>query len=339
MSRPSIWVVVPSIRPERADEFCAAWGPLLDRHGAILAVVWDGPSPAVQIINMRGGPVRKVTPDWDAYEHHGLVCRGTRAVCNLGFLEAAKHKPDYVLTLDDDVAPLPGTDPIQEHLDALNRRVSTSWMNTAMAEMATYDEAGNQTIWKGNWEDGPLYLRGVPYSVRDEAPVMVSHGVWVGTPDFDGQTQLRLQNEPNGVPYALPYYRGPVPAGVYIPFCGMNVMVRREVLPYFYYAPMGPDSGFPDLHRFDDIWMGARLREKCDRMNWAIYTGASTVLHTRASDPLKNAAAEKLGIEWNEYVYGNKEIDTLWPDGLGRYWNDYGRRADKFADVVSDMLK
>jgi len=344
-----IAIVVPTVRPEQMAAFRDAWAPLIERHNAVLITVWDGDAPRMTMthrVATKGEdlPVgSNLFPD-DFYRHVGsLVCRHTRAVCNLGFLLAARMKNvEYILTLDDDVAPLPGTDPIQDHLDALNMRVSTSWMNTAMPGYTQRIQVGpgplatRQSVPHHN-HDELLYLRGVPYTVREESPVMVSHGVWVGVPDFDGQTQLALSAK-GPLPYELPYYRGPVPAGVYLPFCGMSVMVRREVLPYFYFAPMGPDSGFPELSRFDDIWMGCLLKDVCDDMRWAMYTGASTILHTRASDPHKNVAAERLGIEWNEHVFGVDRGRRLWPRELCGYWDDYHERSERYAKVVTDML-
>ncbi len=316
MSDTRIVVVVPTIRPDNHASFVKAWTPLFEKHGVTLVTVWDGDEPKVQVGGATWRPDQLFSPSssvpvpcsWGNIRD--LFCRRTDACRNLGFVAACLLHPTHVLTLDDDVVPLgTGTfqglgavereraffdrvDPIQSHLDALDRRVPLGWMNTA--------------------HDTDLYLRGVPYGIRDEAPVMLSHGVWVGTPDFDGETQLRLEvgnrtlNTSAGpkvltaVPHSLPYYVGPVPRGVLWSCCGMNVMVRAEALPYLYFAPMGVDSGVPNLHRFADIFMGAFLKRKFDELGWACVTGYSTIHHTRASDAAKNFEQEKLGREWME---------------------------------------
>jgi hypothetical protein len=352
---PKIVCVTPTIRPESMANFRKAWAPLFEKHRVTLITVWDGETPRVEV-EPWGGPITGF-PDYLGNQTpahmRDLFCRYTDACRNLGFVAAAKLGADFILTLDDDVAvpkPEPSHDPIQEHLDALSLRVPLSWMNTAHM--------------------GAPYLRGVPYDVRDEAPVMLSHGVWVGTPDFDGETQLRLEKcgrcngtgdepltemgsdpcqncddcvgtgkNPNGVPKTLPYYVGPVPRGVLFPLCGMNVMVRREALPYFYFAPMGPDSGFPDLHRFADIFMGVQLKKQFDAEGWACYTGASTVLHTRASDAVRNMEQERLGRQWLEWCSKTKGYEPKSHDPLFSYFNSYFGKRCRYADLIRGLME
>jgi reversibly glycosylated polypeptide/UDP-arabinopyranose mutase len=192
------------------------------------------------------------------------------------------------------------------------------------------------------------YLRGVPYNIREEAPVMLSHGVWIGTPDFDGETQLRLEKE-GGIPKALPYYVGPIPKGVLAPICGMNVMIRKEALPYFYFAPMGPDSGVEGLNRFADIWMGIFLKREFDKLGWACYTGGSVIHHTRASDARKNREQEKLGREWNEiiglpssvkeddFVKAYNSVDYKSHGLMREYLISYESKRARYADLIRSI--
>lgn len=275
MSQPKIVCVVPTVRPERHAEFVKAWTPLFEKHAVTLVTIWDGdepevetthfgkPTPPVYIKRFRpfASPSPFPTTTQKYLDNRDLFCRRTDACRNLGFVVAAALHPTHVLTLDDDVHPVAKygstyqetNDPIRSHLDTLSKRVPLGWMNTA--------------------HESSEYLRGHPYWNRGEAPVMLSHGVWVGTPDFDGETQLRLEACPscdgrgelvppacswdeddrscsrcNGtgkqpLPHSLPYYVGSIPRGVKFPLCGMNVMVRAEALPYLYFAPMGPDCG------------------------------------------------------------------------------------------------
>lgn len=339
--------VVPSIRETQMAEFRKAWAPLFEKHKVTLITVWDGDDPEVEYRRPDGKAV-----DWADVTHtnvvyRDLLCRRTDAIRNLGFVEATRIlNPDYILTLDDDVHPPAGSDPIQEHLDVLQRRVPISWMNTAHEDVirVIYDEPKNNYITERG-KPGP-YLRGFPYGIRDEAPVKVSHGVWVSVPDFDGKTQLELTNNgqnPERLPYSLPYFRGPVPRGCYFPFCGMNVMIHRDALPYLYFAPMGPDSGVKGLNRFGDIWLGVILKRQMDSNDWAIYTGASTVIHTRASDPFKNVEQERLGIEWNEWAWKTPrcgETDRSKADSylaFSSYWSSYLAKAARFRDLIRKL--
>lgn len=337
--KPKIVCVVPSIRPEQMAKFRVAWAPRFERHGVTLVTVWDGDNPEVVIPGEGTFTIEQLPVNWSVDANRNLFCRHTDAVRNIGFVAAAKLGADFVLTLDDDCLPfceienkyhpdypnstMRWSDPIQSHLDALTLRVPLSWMNTA--------------------HQGAEYLRGVPYGVRDEAPVMLSHGVWVGTPDLDGQSQLRLERT-TGVPNTLPYYVGPIPRGVLFPLSGMSVMVRREALPYFYFAPMGPDSGHSDLHRFADIFMGVYLKREFDRLGWACYTGASTVLHTRASDAVTNFEREKLGREWIETFTGSSsgfkgdlthsQID---PHEYQSYFRSYADKRERYAALIRSI--
>lgn len=335
--------VVPTIRPESMEKFRTAWTPLFEKHSVTLITVWDGERPHFTVKE----PGREEYPTGMNLEGiKDLFCRFTDACRNLGFVLASNFDYDYLLTLDDDVTPLDGdvcfdnwdNDPIQSHLDVLNKRVPLSWMNTAHMDSD--------------------YLRGVPYGVRDEAPVMLSHGVWGGTPDYDGETQLRLEKD-GGVPYSLPYYVGPIPKGVLFPLCGMNVMVRREALPYFYFAPMGKDTGIlsyrdvdqtsggthtfeiPLLNRFADIWMGIFLKREFDKLGWACYTGTSVIHHTRASDAKKNMEQEKLGREWGERLYHmNASGNPLMyadDEKFQSYFHSYADKRQRYADLIRSI--
>lgn len=380
---PKIVVVIPTVRPEQYKSFLGAWEQLFKKHEVTLVTVWDGEVPGVQVYDYSSESYPTLDYQQTLYAtHKNLIYRYTDACRNLGFIVAAHLNPDYVLTLDDDVSPglstlpietsrdfinvqaildLSDYDPIQAHLDVLQKRVSLGWMSTA--------------------HDTDLVPRGVPYNIRDEAPVMLSHGVWVGTPDFDGETQLILESlhdgyKPVGIPYSLPYYVGPIPRGVLFPLCGMNVMVRKEALPYLYFAPMGVDTKILDvpecgecgckdikeidysspnkkicpncdnssshtlrrplLNRFADIWMGISLKREFDRLGWACYTGGSTILHTRASDAKKNYEQEKLGREWNEWL-GTNNPDTVTRQYLD-YMFTYAQKREQFATLINNIF-
>lgn len=315
MTAPKIACVVPTCRPERINEFRRSWDDLFKRHNIRLIVVYDGEHPVVANINpaykdpVAIVPVSALVPD----ELRDCFCRFTDSVRNYGFVYAAKSLEfDYVLTLDDDVAPPPAKDPIAEHLSVMHKKCSTSWLNTA----------------QGVTPDDIPYVRGFPYSVRKEATVHLSHGVWIGVPDFDARTQLAYGDS---IPKFLNFYRGPVPDLVNMPICGMNVMCSREALPLLYYAPMGDDSGFRNFHRFGDIFMGVNvLREFGDR-NWAVWTGTSVVEHTRASDAHKNLVQEAAGLEAHDRwaVVGDAAHD---------YFLAYREKRLRYQDYLESCL-
>jgi len=286
-----IAVVVPSHKQELTDSFLKAWQPLFDKHNVEFILVDDsGDKPFIVSDSVKetestlGG--KTWTDNLDLISNH---CAGVR---QLGFQYIAQNLPNvkYVITLDTDVSPI--GDPIQDHIDALNMRVPISWISTASD-----------------------YMRGFPYGVRTEAPVMMSHGVWEGNYDWDAPSQL-LKSEKK-----VDFYKGPLPKGIFAPICGMNLGFRREALPYVYFAPVGQYKG---AERFDDIWMGLEVIKDFAKLNWAIVTGYAKVQHLRASNVFTSLEKEAVGIRKNE-EYWIGEYDDWYNDFLQKRtrWQQY----------------
>lgn len=267
----SIAVVVPTCRAEQIEKFKDAWADQFDRHDVDVLIVRD---------DTPEGVIQGIAGDRLADEalvlggHKGIVARQSPACRCLGFAYIARYLPnvEYIVTLDDDVAP--SGDTIGDHVAALNMRGPVSWLSTVTS--------------------GP-HMRGFPYGVRGEAPVMVSHGVWEDIPDLDAPTQLVLGDRPE-----VEFYRGIVPRGVYFPVCGMNIAFRREVLPYALWCPARWLKG---AERFDDIWMGIYLLRALWSRRWALATGYASCVHTRLSNTFKNLQQEAVGIGVNEALW------------------------------------
>ena len=262
-----IAIVVPTIRD--MTPFEDAWGHLIFNRDIRLVVVKDGPNPTVE-----GKSLKEVMGGYS-----DLIFNKNDGVRNLGFAYVAKYLPyiEYIITLDDDVTPL--GDPIEDHINALNMRVPTGWMST-----------------------GGEYFRGFPYGVREEAEVVLSHGIWCGIKDWDAPTQLVRGNP------SAEFNVGPIPRGINYPMCGMNVAFKRKMLPHMYWAPMGPKVG---VDRFADIWCGIESKKVIDEKGWAVVTGYSAVNHKRASDVFVNLEKEAKGIRLNEN-YGEDEYFKLY---------------------------
>ncbi len=273
-----IAVVVPTIRPEQLELFKEAWEEQFNQYDIDLYIVTDGEYPTVN-----GWSIKQVMG-----EYSDLIYNKTDAVRNLGFALAYKNGAEIIITLDDDTRPFGDT--IGDHLRALNARYPVSWLNTT-------DE---------------VYMRGFPYSVRSEAPCVLSHGMWQGVADFDASTQLVM-----GTP-ALTNRRMPVPKGILFPMCIMNVAFKRCMVPYMYQAPMGHRVG---LDRFADIWGGIEAKRAIDEQGWAAVTGYATVRHERASDPFANLVKEAKGVGMNE-KYGEDEYFLLFNNNIKR-WQKY----------------
>lgn len=283
--------VIPSIRPEKLKVFKKAWSELFNKHNVRLIVVWDGENPILE----DGKDKLSVK---DIMLHEGdLIYNKNDGVRNLGFAYVAKYLPEIeiIITLDDDV--LPYRDTIQDHVDALNKRVSTKWISTASE-----------------------YTRGFPYGVRNESEVVLSHGVWEGVKDWDAPTQL-IKGNPD-----VTFYKGVIPQGILYPMCIMNVAFKRKMLPFMYQAPMGHRIG---LDRFADIWCGIESKKEIDKRVWAVVSGYATVRHERASDVFTNLIKEGKGLQINEN-YGQDNYFKLYKKQRER-WINFIKRYETVA--------
>lgn len=278
-----IAVVVPTVREEQYKKFLVYWADQFTKYDVHLIKVVDGENPHIEYNGKKRDGKGYMGEYWD------LIYNRTDAVRNLGFAFAYKEiEADVIFSFDDDVAP--SGDTIGDHLAILGKEVSTSWLNTAHEQ----------------------YVRGVPYGVRDESTVVVSHGVWRGVPDLDAPTQLV-----EGV-RELTFPRVIVPKGVLFPMCAMNFAFLRDATPLIYQAPMGYKVG---LDRFADIWGGIEMKKSLDEYGFAVATGYAYVHHTRASNVFTNLQKEAKGIEMNEN-YGADAYFKLFHKKRAR-WQDF----------------
>lgn len=287
----NVAVVVPTIRPEGYQSFRERWAEQFAKHDIIEVTVWDGEHP---VITVDGLPTEREVVGGELVAN---LCAGVR---NLGFLYVAQHLPDieYIITLDDDMTP--NGDTIGDHIATLQKRLPISWFS----------------------HSGEAYMRGFPYGIRQEAPVMLSHGVWEKNPDWDAPTQL-LNNNANHTEY----YKGAIPKGSYFNFCGMNVGFRREALPYVYYAPV---SDFKGAERFDDIYAGIPMKEDFDRLGWAVATGYAVCVHERASNVFINLEKEAVGIRYNE-TYWKGEVEHEW-------FNQFHKKRSEWFKIMKKYV-
>lgn len=290
----NIAVVLPSVRiQESLPAFIEAWQPLFDKHDVEFILIDDtGDTPQV----IHNGDKKELQSD--------LVSNKCAGVRQLGFLYIAKHLPDveYIFTTDDDCFPI--GDPIQDHIDQLNRKVPISWLSTSTN----------------------AWMRGFPYGVREEAQVKFSHGIWRGVPDYDAPTQLLTPKE-----FQPTYYKGVIPKGIYAPICGMNCCFRRSALKYVYFAPVGTFRG---AERFDDILFGILLIKKFAELNWAIVTGYAEVQHLRASNVFASLEKEAVGLKHNEEFWKN-------PDGYDGhpFFNEFREKTKMWYDMIVELEK
>ena len=266
----NIAVCVPTHRAKLyAETFIPAWKPLFDKHNVTLLTTLDADKAKDIVLDGYGTAKEIMGKDVD------LIYPRNAGHKLLAFYYIVRYLPDieYIICLDDDVIPIGDT--IQDHINALNMRKPISWMAIAN-----------------------IYTRGVPYGIREEAEVVLSHGVWDGVPDIDAPTQLILGDKPH-----VDYRQMAIPKGVLYPMSEMNIAFKRKLIPHMYFAPT--DMG---VYGADDIWAGIESKRVIDQMDWAVVTGYSRVYHERASNKFDILIKQGKFIKFNE-EYWKKEPD------------------------------
>lgn len=298
-------IIVPTCRPQQIESFLLSWSSLARKHSAEIYVVHDEMSGLFRVVrHFDNGATEK--RHLDAC-FKPLIFTQTDSVRNAGFVAAIEDGAEVIITLDDDVVPPLGGDPIMQHLLALQKRVPISWFQPT---------------------DNPM--RGMPYGVRSEAQVRVSHGIWTVDPDFDSVTRISGRHWPEKFPY-----RGPIPKGCLTPLSGMNLAFHRSVAPLVYFAPMGPRTPF---NRFGDIWMGVHLKRALDERNEAIYHGASSVEHHR-SDDFEALEQEAAGIKAHNDLHNPDQAFALEKAAIhSKYWGMYQAQRSKWEKLMKALI-
>lgn len=280
-----IAIIVPTNRPQNIKNFYESWKDSIKKYGCEFILVKDGPNPQV-IINPLSVNPKIYTCREIMGEYEDVIFNFSDSVRNLGFAYVAKYMPNvtHLISIDDDCFVL--NDSIGDHLNILGKEVPTQWMSTTL---------GHQS-----------YMRGFPYNIRNEAKVVVSHGVWVGSYDWDAITEIQQKEK-----LEVEFYRGIIPNKVFFPFSGMNIGFLRSELPSMYYAPMG-ERAF-NIHRFGDIFLGISLVQEYDNAK-AIASGYSKVIHKKASNIQENLKKEKKGMEINEDIWKDSSLSTKYTE-------------------------
>lgn len=269
-------VVIPTIRPEKLAEFLVAWNDLFVKHEVHLVIIHDHPElpstiplfpdDSFTVTQMS----RKDVPDFVPVQ--------TDMIRSWGFFYAWKVvKPEYVLTLDDDVKP----------------------MGDVFAEYERVFEEGaplSNYLSVGALTSSNLEMRGFPYRDRVKREVAVQYGGWDGVLDYDAATQLaRPMSDQTFKQIVLP-----VPKGVPATCCIMNAAWRVEYTPIMWQLPM-LDRRF---NRVGDIWSGLFIKRVLDCIGSVmVINGSAKVQHDRASDPYVSLQREAPSVYLNDYLW------------------------------------
>ncbi len=322
-SPQEVVIVVPTIRENSIKDFLTAW----DREfqGATLVIVEDNPE---RTFDIGGRNVRHYCHqdiERDLGKDAWIIPRKTDCVRSYGYFKAWQSKPDMMVTLDDDCYPDDG------HTDFLR----THW--------ARLNEPGRSEAWVSTLEG--ILPRGVPYFNRErdeKRPCVLNHGLWNNVPDFDAPTQLLHERNPR----SFTWRDKTIPFGSYFPMCGMNVALRPEAVPAFYFLLMG--RGY-DFDRFGDIWAGVIIKKIADHLGYCVNSGRPAIKHLRASNVWANLRKEAPGLEVNETLWSTVDRIRLTgatfrdcyreiANGLeipGAYWDNLRKAMLTWTDLFT----
>ncbi len=281
-------LVIPSNREACLKEFLAAWegGGGWDR----VIVIEDAPKRSFDFPRDES----LINYAWDDIEglcgkDAWIFSKRDSAIRCFGLWKAWQMGAEYVLTLDDDCFPIENNDLFfTDHIYGMNS--IPKWVDSAL-----------------------MRTRGIPYRNLGELDsVKANIGLWTKHPDFDAVQSL--MNNDCQIPMMGQRI---IPQGQYFPVCGMNLCIKREAIPLFYFPLMGQGQPYS---RFDDIWAGIIAKKVMDHLGWQMSVGEPFVEHRKASDPFVNLVKEAPGIGANEKFWEVIDRITL-PDSGSGYKN------------------
>ncbi|KAL5543871.1 hypothetical protein UlMin_007655 [Ulmus minor] len=178
-----------------------------------------------------------------------------------GFLVSNKK---YIFTIDDDCF-----DPSGKEINALSQPIENLLKPSTPFFFNTL------------YVDGADFVRGYQFSLREEVPTAISHGLWLNIPDYDAPT------------YSYRYVDAvmTIPKGSIFPMCGMNLAFDRELIA---------------LPCILDLWGMANLLADMmtcglagviyDHLALGVKTGLAYIWHNKASNPFVNLKKEYKGM-------------------------------------------
>lgn len=225
-----------------------------------------------------------------------LVPRNSDNRRNVGYLLAAESGVDFLISIDDDNYCPANEDYFAEHA-------------VVCAEPRRYDVIESNSGWYNLCEllrldaSYRVYPRGFPYFARHQDPVTkmeslkasvrINAGMWLSDPDLDGITWLAAPAR------ALAFHGKSVVLGerTWSPVNSQNTALHRDVIPAYYFLPMGHSPAGLQIDRCGDIFSGYFSQACARHLGHSIRAGTPIAEHRRnAHRYLRDATQELAGI-------------------------------------------
>jgi hypothetical protein len=216
---------------------------------------------------------------------------------NVGYLMAAEDGADFLISIDDDNYCPENEDFFQAHTIVCGRpqpsRVidsSTGWFN--ICELLDMDRAGT------------VYPRGFPYYARHrkarlaaqqrESVVRINAGLWLQEPDLDGITWLALPVR------ARSFSGDSIVLGerTWSPVNTQNTGLHRDVIPAYYFLPMGHSLAGMRIDRYGDIFSGYFSQACARHLGHTVRIGTPVADHRRNAHHYLRDATRELACIW-----------------------------------------
>lgn len=335
MSNPRMSIVVTTINtPALLLDFAENFETYGHLENVDVIIIGDRKTPVQSVrdlereLNLRGLSTRFLDiEEQEAYladfpELRPLIPYDSDNRRNIGYLLAAERGSEILVALDDDNHAKPDVDWYAGHALVGTRVVCTEvdcsngWFNPC--GMMDYDA------------DRVVFARGYPYAKRrspgvetygeGDGRVVMNGGLWLDDPDVDSLT--RLTDPIRAV--RVNEDRLMLAKHVFAPINTQNTAFHRDVIPAFYFVPVGDCIGGVPVERYGDIWAGFFAAKVVHHLDDRITFGAPACDHRRNAHNLLNdlelefwsirltdPLAEKL-VEWKltatNYVDCYKEI-------------------------------
>lgn len=215
---------------------------------------------------------------------------------NVGYLMAAEAGVDFLISIDDDNYCPAHEDFFAEH-------------SIVCSEPQRYDVLDSNNGWYNLCEllelepHFRIYPRGFPYASRHQTPdIKVQHrkadvrmnaGLWLRDPDLDGITWLAAPAR------ARAFRKKSVVLGerTWSPVNTQNTALHSDVIPAYYFVPMGNSQDGLQIDRFGDIFSGYFSQACARHLGHSVRAGTPVAEHRRnVHRYLRDATQEMAGI-------------------------------------------
>jgi len=216
---------------------------------------------------------------------------------NVGYLMAAESGADFLISIDDDNYCPAAEDFFEEHSVVCSSpglhnaaESSSGWFN--LCDLLHFDQAYR------------VYARGFPYFARHresdfsvrprKATVRINAGMWLQDPDLDGITWL-------AAPARARSFKGKsiiLGEHTWSPVNTQNTALHRDVIPGYYFLPMGYSLSGLQIDRYGDIFSGYFSQACARHMGHSVRAGSPVADHRRNAHRYLRDATQELACIW-----------------------------------------